>query len=94
MNENLRLDMANAKTQEDRENIAKNFLERTWLIDAGANPGEELKSILKNETSETDGLVYSLDKEVKPWVLKNLPGAKEFYEGKEKLADLLGGDKK
>jgi hypothetical protein len=94
INENLRLDMANAKTQEDRENIAKNFLERTRHIDAAANPGEELKSILKNETSETDGLVYSLDKEVKPWVQKNIPGAKEFYEGKEKLADLLGVDKK
>ena len=94
MNENLRLDMANAKTQEDRENIAKNFLERTRFIDAAANPGEELKSILKNETSETDGLVYSLDKEVKPWVQKNIPGANEFYEAKEKLADLLGVDKK
>lgn len=93
MNENLRLDMANAKNQEDRENIVKNFLERTWFIDAAANPGEELKSILKHEATD-DGLVYSLDKEVKPWVQKNIPGAKEFYEAKEKLADLLGVDKK
>lgn len=94
INENLRLDMANAKTQEDRENIAKNFLERTWLIDAAATPVEEIKSILKNETSEEDGLLYNLDKEVKPWVQKNIPGAKEFYEAKDKLGDFLGVNKK
>ncbi len=49
--------------------------------------------MLKFEATD-DGLVYSLDKEVKPWVQKNLPGANEFYEAKEKLADFLGVDKK
>ncbi len=94
MNENLSIDLANAKDEKDREKILAKFLERTNVVDTGMSPKQELAAILKNETNENDGLLYSLDKEVKPWVQKNIPGANEFYEAKDKLGDFLGVNKK
>lgn len=94
MNENLSIDLANAKDEKDREKILVKFLERTNVVDTGMSPKQELAAMLKNETNENDGLLYSLDKEVKPWVQKNIPGANEFYEAKDKLGDFFGVNKK
>ncbi|WP_066358782.1 conjugal transfer protein TraG N-terminal domain-containing protein [Aliarcobacter cryaerophilus] len=59
LNEKLRHDMANAKTQSEKETIVKNFLEETARTDAVASPTEMLKTIVKQ--FETDNMVEVMD---------------------------------
>ncbi|WP_418181405.1 conjugal transfer protein TraG N-terminal domain-containing protein (plasmid) [Aliarcobacter lanthieri] len=98
LNEIFKIDIANAKTQIDKENITQKFLEDTRAVDLLSNPKESFKTIGKTEASGNGvtnlEILKQANEKADTWIAQNIPGGPTFVEASKKIDDFFGLGKK